>query len=267
MHWLGRSALVAVRVDCVTQRKTIRGYGWPTAAEVRNAVSVTTPGDLDERFRGAVAEFTGPTAGSWPAAEPEPADHDAGGDARPAAPVRDASEPLRAGARLTCGDALTLFEAQIASRHLDLAARWLRSFNEGYYTIGSSGHEGNAAVAARRCAHRSRPAALPVRCVLLRTGRRSPAATGRCHRDVLRGLVASAREPIAGGRHKVFGHADLARHPDDLDDRVASAARGRSRLRDLAPGGRGERAAVRRRDRGRVESGVAGRRGRDLLVR
>ncbi|WP_458329378.1 thiamine pyrophosphate-dependent enzyme [Micromonospora soli] len=29
-------------------------------------------------------------------------------------------------------------------------------------------------------------------------------------RDVLRGMVASAREPIAGGRHKVFGRADLA---------------------------------------------------------
>ena len=40
------------------------------------------------------------------------------------------------------------FDAQLASRHLDLAARWLRSFGEGYYTIGSSGHEGNAAVAA-----------------------------------------------------------------------------------------------------------------------
>ena len=29
-------------------------------------------------------------------------------------------------------------------------------------------------------------------------------------RDVLRGLVAAATEPIAGGRHKVFGHHDLA---------------------------------------------------------
>src|SRR5258708_292700 len=28
-------------------------------------------------------------------------------------------------------------------------------------------------------------------------------------RDVLRGVVASAKEPIAGGRHKVFGHSDL----------------------------------------------------------
>ena len=37
---------------------------------------------------------------------------------------------------------------------------------------------------------------------------RSPATTGI--RDVLLGLVAAADEPIAGGRHKVFGHADLA---------------------------------------------------------
>ncbi|MEV0156121.1 thiamine pyrophosphate-dependent enzyme [Micromonospora sp. NPDC050686] len=29
-------------------------------------------------------------------------------------------------------------------------------------------------------------------------------------RDVLRGIIASTREPIAGGRHKVFGRADLA---------------------------------------------------------
>ena len=35
-----------------------------------------------------------------------------------------------------------------ASRHLDLAARWLRAPGQGFYTIGSAGHEGNAAVAA-----------------------------------------------------------------------------------------------------------------------
>ena len=29
-------------------------------------------------------------------------------------------------------------------------------------------------------------------------------------RDVLQGLMALAAEPIAGGRHKVFGHPDLA---------------------------------------------------------
>lgn len=40
-----------------------------------------------------------------------------------------------------------LFDVQVASRHCDLAARWLRGQGKGYYTIGSSGHESNAAVA------------------------------------------------------------------------------------------------------------------------
>ena len=49
---------------------------------------------------------------------------------------------------LTGPNWLALFDAQLGSRHLDLAARWLRSNAKGYYTIGSSGHEGNVAVAA-----------------------------------------------------------------------------------------------------------------------
>ncbi|WP_348639665.1 thiamine pyrophosphate-dependent enzyme [Micromonospora sp. MH33] len=57
-------------------------------------------------------------------------------------------EPLPGGAPLTGAQALALFDAQLTSRLLDLAGRWLRSFGEGYYTIGSAGHEGNAAVAA-----------------------------------------------------------------------------------------------------------------------
>ena len=56
---------------------------------------------------------------------------------------------LSAGERSSQDDSLLgVFDAQLASRHLDLAARWLRSKGKGYYTIGSSGHEGNAAVAA-----------------------------------------------------------------------------------------------------------------------
>src|SRR4051812_24735622 len=42
---------------------------------------------------------------------------------------------------------LACFDAQVQSRHLDLAARWLQQQGEGFYTIGSSGHESNAAVA------------------------------------------------------------------------------------------------------------------------
>ena len=186
----------------------------------------------------------------------------------PAAAVRGAGEPLRAGARLTCGEALTLFEAQIASRHLDLAARWLRSFNEGYYTIGSSGHEGNAAVAG--ALRSTDPALLHYRSgafYLVRAAQSGRDAADAL-RDVLRGLVASAREPIAGGRHKVFGHADLAVIPttSTIASHLPRAvgvgfAISRRATEANAP-------TVRRRDRGRVGvRWVAGRRRRDLLVR
>src|SRR5690349_335561 len=40
-----------------------------------------------------------------------------------------------------------LFETQILSRQLDLHARRLHARKQGFYTIGSSGHEGNAAIA------------------------------------------------------------------------------------------------------------------------
>jgi len=43
-----------------------------------------------------------------------------------------------------------IFHAQILSRHLDLASRKLSKAGQGFYTIGSSGHEGNAAVTAGR---------------------------------------------------------------------------------------------------------------------
>jgi 2-oxoisovalerate dehydrogenase E1 component len=57
--------------------------------------------------------------------------------------------PARAlGPHLTPERALALFDGQLRSRHLDLAARWLRGQGAGWYTIGSSGHEGNVAVAA-----------------------------------------------------------------------------------------------------------------------
>src|SRR5688572_18987219 len=61
---------------------------------------------------------------------------------------RGAHELLHPGSSLTNARALELFDAQATSRHLDFAARWLRAQNEGFYTIGSAGHEGNAAVAA-----------------------------------------------------------------------------------------------------------------------
>jgi 2-oxoisovalerate dehydrogenase E1 component len=144
---------------------------------------VTTPQDLDERFRSELTTLT---------AVDESGDPDA---------------VLRPDSRLTGATARQLFDAQLASRHLDLAARWLRSFEQGYYTIGSSGHEGNAAVAA--ALRPGDPALLHYRSGAFYCARAGQVPGSDPLRDVLRGLVASAREPISGGRHKVFGSAAL----------------------------------------------------------
>ncbi|ABK70730.1 thiamine pyrophosphate-dependent enzyme [Mycolicibacterium smegmatis] len=103
--------------------------------------------------------------------------------------------------------ALTLFDAQLASRHLDLAARWLRAQGKGFYTIGSSGHEGNAAVAA--ALRLTDPALLHYRSGGFYAARAAQACGTDPIRDVLLGVLAATSEPISGGRHKVFGRHDL----------------------------------------------------------
>ncbi|MGW4678460.1 thiamine pyrophosphate-dependent enzyme [Micromonospora taraxaci] len=210
---------------------------------------VTTPQDLDDRFRETLAAL--------PAAERR----------------RDPADPITDDAPLTGAQVLDLFDAQVTSRQLDLAGRWLRSFGEGFYTIGSAGHEGNAAVAAALrptdpallhyrsgafyCLRAAQAAAAapsgepdsaadpaptddpgstagptassdrrastdPASTDADSTADPDPSGPEPAHvaggfgayadaaRDVLRGMVASSEEPIAGGRHKVFGRADLA---------------------------------------------------------
>ncbi|RLP90243.1 thiamine pyrophosphate-dependent enzyme, partial [Micromonospora sp. CV4] len=181
---------------------------------------VTTPQDLDDRFRETLAAL--------PAAERR----------------RDPADPVTDDAPLTGAQLLDLFDAQVTSRQLDLAGRWLRSFGEGFYTIGSAGHEGNAAVAAALrptdpallhyrsgafyCVRAAQTVADPAPVVDPSPPPAEPAepaepepdgsappagafaAYADAARDVLRGMVASSQEPIAGGRHKVFGRADLA---------------------------------------------------------
>ncbi|MCW2625731.1 MAG: pyruvate/2-oxoglutarate dehydrogenase complex, dehydrogenase component beta subunit [Mycobacterium sp.] len=120
---------------------------------------------------------------------------------------RSHQDALRDGSSLTVGDCLALFDAQVGSRHLDLGARWLRSHGNGYYTIGSSGHEGNAAVAA--ALRPTDPALLHYRSGGFFLARAAQVGGRDPLRDVLLGLVAAVEEPIAGGRHKVFGRHDL----------------------------------------------------------
>jgi 2-oxoisovalerate dehydrogenase E1 component len=147
---------------------------------------LTPEAALDRHFREAVASLPAPAA-------PQPAD--------PALPIRP-------GSALTGDGAIALFDAQIGNRALDIEARRLRANGRGYYTIGSSGHESNAAVAA--ALRPTDPALLHYRSGAFYLARAAQAGRRDALRDVLQGIVASVDEPIAGGRHKVFGHHDLA---------------------------------------------------------
>ncbi|MGF1599660.1 MAG: thiamine pyrophosphate-dependent enzyme [Acidimicrobiales bacterium] len=115
----------------------------------------------------------------------------------------------RAGTPVDPAVAATLFEAQVASRLVDHTARWLRTVHGlGYYTIGSAGHEANGAVAlALRV---DDPALLHYRSGGFYFARASQRAGQDPVGDVLRGMLARTTEPIAGGRHKVFGSVDLS---------------------------------------------------------
>ncbi len=100
-----------------------------------------------------------------------------------------------------------LWRAQVASRQCDFAARLLQSEKRSFYSIGSAGHESNAVVAL--ALRPSDPALLHYRSGAFYLAR--AAQVGRDGvPDVMLGVTAAADEPIAGGRHKVFGHHELA---------------------------------------------------------
>jgi 2-oxoisovalerate dehydrogenase E1 component len=126
---------------------------------------------------------------------------------RPPSPTLGLDDPIRPGSRLTARRAIALFEAQVESRMCDLLARELKNEGKSYYTIGSSGHEGNAAVAA--ASSPEDPAYLHYRsgAFFLARAQQVPGPAGAF--DILRGCCAAADEPIAGGRHKVFGSVAL----------------------------------------------------------
>jgi 2-oxoisovalerate dehydrogenase E1 component len=119
-----------------------------------------------------------------------------------------ADSPIRPGSRLSVRTALELFDAQAASRHLDFAARSLQAEGKGFYTISSAGHESNAALAA--ALRPTDPALLHYRSGGFYQARAAQVAESTPVRDVLQGLLCAADEPIAGGRHKVFGNAALS---------------------------------------------------------
>ena len=100
-----------------------------------------------------------------------------------------------------------LFETQLTSRRLDLEARRLGAEKRGFYSIGSSGHEGNAAVA--RAFRVDDMAFLHYRsgAFYIERARKLPGETPIWNMAL--SFVASSEDPISGGRHKVIGSKPL----------------------------------------------------------
>ncbi|SFQ61569.1 2-oxoisovalerate dehydrogenase E1 component [Roseivivax halotolerans] len=99
-----------------------------------------------------------------------------------------------------------LWRAQLISRHMDRAGRWLQSQGQGFYTIGSSGHEGMAGVALALSVED--PAFLHYRDGAFQAARALQAGQDPIM-DFALSFAASSDDPISGGRHKVLGSKDL----------------------------------------------------------
>ena len=106
---------------------------------------------------------------------------------------------------------IDLFETQVTSRHLDLHSRVMQKNGQSFYTIGSSGHEGNAAIA--KAFKPTDMAFLHYRsgAFTLQRGKQVDGQTTVY--DMLLSFAAAKEDPISGGRHKVLGSKALSIPP------------------------------------------------------
>ncbi len=108
---------------------------------------------------------------------------------------------------LTDADAVAIFRAQCLSRNLDRRSRKMQAEGQGFYTIGSSGHEGMAAVAS--ALRTDDMAFLHYRDGAFQT-RRSAMVPGTTPAwDMLLSFSTAKSDPMSGGRHKVLGSKAL----------------------------------------------------------
>ena len=116
----------------------------------------------------------------------------------PAGPPPDSSDSQ---------ELLSVFRSQCLSRQLDRTSRAMQKAGQGYYTIGSSGHEGMACIATAL-----RPtdmAFLHYRDAAFQIARAAQVPGETPAWDILLSFAASAEDPISGGRHKVLGSSAL----------------------------------------------------------
>jgi 2-oxoisovalerate dehydrogenase E1 component len=111
------------------------------------------------------------------------------------------------GRALTAEGAVKLYRSGCLTRALDIVSRRMQAAGEGFYTIGSSGHEGMAAVAAAL-----RPtdmAFLHYRDAAFQIERANQVPGQSMLWDMLLSFACSGDDPISGGRHKVLGSKAL----------------------------------------------------------
>ena len=100
-----------------------------------------------------------------------------------------------------------LFRAQCLSRQLDRTSRVMQKAGQGFYTIGSSGHEGMAAVA--EALRPTDMAFLHYRDAAFQIQRANKVPGQNIAWDMLLSFAASSDDPTSGGRHKVLGSKAL----------------------------------------------------------
>lgn len=108
---------------------------------------------------------------------------------------------------LPATEAVSVFRSGCLSRALDRQSRAMQKAGQGFYTIGSSGHEGLAAVAAAL-----RPtdmAFLHYRDAAFQIARAAQVPGQSTAWDMLLSFASSSEDPISGGRHKVLGSKAL----------------------------------------------------------
>ena len=107
--------------------------------------------------------------------------------------------------------AFALFDSQVKSRILDIQARLLKEKGLGFYTIGSSGHEGNAVLG--HVFRHTDMAFLHYRSGAFYIERAKKHAKVDVIENILLSLMTKSSDPISAGRHKVFGSVPLCIPP------------------------------------------------------
>lgn len=121
--------------------------------------------------------------------------------------AKDLPKGAPASGGLSQTDAVGLFQAQCLSRALDLQSRQMQKQGQGFYTIGSSGHEGMAAIAW--ALRPTDTAFLHYRDAAFQIARSMQVPGQSPTYDMLLSFACSSEDPISGGRHKVLGSKEL----------------------------------------------------------